>query len=126
MDAREANFLLTKAGLVDGRQPSVERADAWAEILEEVSFEDGLWALREFHRTSAEWVQPAHLIDLLRARKTREQDAERRRAQIDRAPEQITPLTDQEKEVARLIYENALEEARRIRAERRETLTSVS
>lgn len=94
MNAVEANLLLTRAGLVDGRRPSEERANVWAEILTDLSYEEGVRALTEFHRTSDDWVQPFHLLRLSRVLRDRDRDEQRRLESRTRQPEpERPPLT---------------------------------
>lgn len=120
MDAREANVLLTRAGLVDGRKPSVERAEVWAEVLVDLPFQDGYDALTEYHRRSSGWVMPADLITIARELKARAADEARRlEARQARPTEKPAPLTIDDKATANQAYRQGLLESRARRGDDR-------
>jgi hypothetical protein len=68
VNAVEVNIMLTKAALVDPRMKRVdedeafERAVLWAELLDDVSLEDGLAAVREHYRSSNDAIMPADIL----------------------------------------------------------------
>lgn len=98
MDAIEANLLLTRAALVDGRQPTKERAEVWADVLRDLSFHDAVEALDEFRRTREDWLQPVHLIQIAKLQRERRYAEDRRREQLTATrPEPPPPLTREQK-----------------------------
>jgi hypothetical protein len=68
VNAVEVNIMLTKAALVDPRMKRVDedeafdRAVLWAELLDDVSLEDGLVAVREHYRSSNDAIMPADIL----------------------------------------------------------------
>lgn len=69
MTPTEANVLLTKAGMVDPRMRRVDpmeaadRAEAWADLLGDVSLADALEAMHEHYQSSTDALMPAHIMD---------------------------------------------------------------
>lgn len=120
MDARGANVLLTRAGLVDGRKPSVERAEVWAEVLADLPFDEGLAALTEYHRRSSGWVMPADLITIAKElRRAAADEARRLEARAPRPPREIVELTRDDKARANQAYRRGLLEGRARRGDPR-------
>ena len=63
MNSREANLLITKASLIDPfMTPDPDRAEAWAELLPEVSLEVGFEALRVHYRSENSRITPAIIL----------------------------------------------------------------
>lgn len=105
MDAIEANLLLTRAALVDGRQPTKERAEVWADILHDLSLDDALAAMTEFHRTREGWLQPVHLLQIAKVQREREYREQRRLEQLAAPPpERKPPLTREQKVELNRVY----------------------
>lgn len=78
MDAIAANTLITRAGVTDPRsKPDTEKAKKWAELLWDVTFEEGLAALHEHQRESTETPRPAHILAIVRQHRRRLERAER-------------------------------------------------
>lgn len=77
MNAMEAHVLLTVAGLVDARSSrlNADKAEAWAEILSDITIEEAQTALREHLRESEATVLPAHILTIVR--RHRRAEAER-------------------------------------------------
>lgn len=69
MDVREAFELLTLASARDGRTVSAEVAAVWADDLSDVAAVDAMAATREHFRTSTDWLMPAHVLRIVRARR---------------------------------------------------------
>jgi hypothetical protein len=70
MIAAEVNVFLTRAALLDPRMKRVdprEQADmsiAWADVLDDVSLEVALAALKTHYRSSSDTITPARVIEL--------------------------------------------------------------
>lgn len=63
MNAIEVNVILTKAALIDPFiVPDPDRAEEWAEVLDGVSFDEGLAAMRAHYATSSDRLMPAHIL----------------------------------------------------------------
>lgn len=66
MDRRETKMLLIEASAVDNRVVSDPAVMAWADILEGVDYQDARKAMLEHRRSSTEYLQPAHIIALVK------------------------------------------------------------
>lgn len=64
----EAFQLLTLASARDGRTVDMGTAKVWANDLEDITFEEGVHALRDHYRESSSWVMPADILRRARPR----------------------------------------------------------
>jgi len=72
-----AKFLTVSSALT-GREPTEEQAKAWSVILDDVTLEDALDALREHYRTSRFPVMPADIVaQVSLAKESADKDAKR-------------------------------------------------
>lgn len=67
MSPREANVLLTKIALVDrwfkrDADSAVAQAEAWADLLADVSLDDALAAVTEHYRAEGRSIMPADIV----------------------------------------------------------------
>lgn len=91
MDMEQTSQLLAKAALVDNRKVTPEVIMAWAEALQHIPFQAGMWALTRHRANSTEWVQPAHIVAGYREwRKWQAQQQSKQRA-IEAAPPRVEP-----------------------------------
>lgn len=67
MNRADTSKLLTMAALVDNRPVTDEAVFMWHSLLEDIDYPAALDALRAYYRTSAKWLMPAHLRDLVEA-----------------------------------------------------------
>lgn len=70
MNEREANVLLTKIALIDGRfrrepEEQAEMAIAWAEVLSDVALQDARDAVIQHYATETRGIMPADIISAL-------------------------------------------------------------
>ena len=65
MNTVETSKLLTIASLVDNRAVSPELVQVWQGLLDDIAFEDAVAALKAHYRTSAKWLMPATIRDLV-------------------------------------------------------------
>lgn len=118
MDAREANALIAKAGLTDPRlrfgdtKEQVAKANAWAELLHDVTLEEANAALIEHQRTSTYPPLPANLIELVRVARNRAERSGRVAAQIAAREVAKPELTESDKQRADRVFRESLEAAR--------------
>lgn len=78
MNELEANALLTAAGLIDARaKTQVDRAIAWANVLDDVDLDEAQAALREHQRRSTDPVLPAHILAIVKRQRQEAWEAER-------------------------------------------------
>lgn len=66
MNLREAKILLIEASAIDNRVVSDIAAKAWASALADVSYAEASAALVEHRRESTEYVQPAHIVRIVK------------------------------------------------------------
>lgn len=84
MTPREANIIITKAGLFDGRQSSVEKAEAWAEVLDGIELDEALEAVARHYRRSNAYLMPADIRGLVKSiRDDREREAAKHRPRLE-------------------------------------------
>lgn len=69
MSPREAFELLTLASARDGRHVDEAVARVWASDLSDVSALEAAAAAREHYRSSSDWLMPAHVLRIVRARR---------------------------------------------------------
>lgn len=77
MNLVETGQLLTVAAAFDNRQVSKETALVWFEVLKNVDYEDALVALREHHKSSTDYLMPAHIVAGARRERERRERLER-------------------------------------------------
>lgn len=75
MNREEAAKLLAVVAMGDNRQTSHEIAAYWHGLLPDIRFEDAVQAVGVHRRESTEYLQPAHIIRLVRAERSRRIDA---------------------------------------------------
>lgn len=76
VNLREAKLLLTEASAIDNRVVSDIAVKAWAAALDGITYEEASAALNEHRKASTEYVQPAHIVKLVKAdRRARTWDA---------------------------------------------------
>jgi len=75
MNKFEANRLLAAIALGDNRTTDDTAVAYWAGLLYDIRLEDALNAVVVHRRESTEWLQPAHIIRLVRAERARRIDA---------------------------------------------------
>lgn len=71
MRVEETTTFLARAGLIDNRRPSRGTLLAWHELIGSHTLEDCLAALTAHRRESAEYLQPAHIVERVRALEAR-------------------------------------------------------
>lgn len=77
----ETAQLLGKAALIDNRKVDSATVEAWHEIIGHIDYPVALIALTIHRRTSADYLQPAHIVaNLKRARDERATETNRTRA----------------------------------------------
>lgn len=67
MTAAEAAVLLTLCSAFDGRTVGEAAARAWADVLDDVTLEEGQLAVRAWYRTERKWMMPADVRELVLA-----------------------------------------------------------
>lgn len=75
MNREEAAKLLGIVALGDNRQISYELATYWHGLLPDIRVEDAIQAVAIHRRESTEWLQPAHVIRLVRRIRSERIDA---------------------------------------------------
>lgn len=68
MSPREANVLLTKITLLDGRfkrspEEQAQMATAWAPVLADVSLEDAIVAVNDHYAVETRGIMPADIVE---------------------------------------------------------------
>lgn len=66
MNLVDTSKLLAVIATVDRRTVGETDIVAWHDLLEDVTLDDALTAVREHRRESAEWIQPAHIVARVR------------------------------------------------------------
>lgn len=79
MTPREANIVITKAGLFDGRKSSVEASEAWGEALGAITLEDALEAVRIHYSRSQGYIMPADIVAIVNVKRKKAREAEESR-----------------------------------------------
>lgn len=69
MNADEAQRLLTLASARDGRIVDRPTAIVWSQDLCDVDYDEAVEAAREHYRRSDRWLMPAHVVQLVEARR---------------------------------------------------------
>lgn len=67
MNKAETAKLLAVASAVDNRNVTPPMVEAWHEAVWSVSYEDARLALAQHRRSSTEYLQPAHIVQLAEA-----------------------------------------------------------
>lgn len=118
MDAQAANILITRAALADPRsRADADKAEYWAEVLHDISLEEALAALAEFHRTRTDWLLPAHIVELVRIQRRQAARQARVQASLTRVPTPRPPALDEgQKAHLEQVFQEALAKARAARA----------
>lgn len=75
MNLQDANKLLTAIAVGDNRKVDDVAIAYWAGLLYDIRLADALQAVAVHRRESTEWLQPAHIVRLVRAERTRRIDA---------------------------------------------------
>lgn len=87
MNLVETGQLLTVAAAFDNRHVTTETAVAWHEVLKDVDLQDALVAVREHHKSSTEYLMPAHVVaGARRERERRERELWKTMRQLERPP----------------------------------------
>lgn len=71
MNHEDANVLLTQIALGDNRTTDDAVVDHWRRLLHDIRIEDALEAVATHRRESTEYLQPAHIVRLVRALRQR-------------------------------------------------------
>lgn len=71
MNRQETAHLLGVIALTDQRKLSDELTQMWHVILGDIRIEDALAAVVQHRAESAEWIQPAHIVRLVRIERSR-------------------------------------------------------
>lgn len=69
MNLREAKMLLVEASAIDNRVVSDIAVKAWAAILSDVPYKEASKALIVHRANSTEYVQPAHIVRIVKKRR---------------------------------------------------------
>ena len=78
MNQAEASQLLTIAATLDNRAVTAEAVQVWAGLLDDIDYSEAVDALKVHYRTSAKWMMPANVRDLVIAARREKRQAPNR------------------------------------------------
>lgn len=108
MNLEETGALLAKAAGYDNRTIGQGNVLAWHEALGDLRIDDCLTAVAQHHRTSTEYLMPAHVRRLAEEVRRERQDRElenERRLELAAYAEHAGPLTDRSQELQDFMHE---------------------
>lgn len=80
MNRTETSQLLTLIALVDNRPITPEVVVMWHELLDGITYQEAVDAMKRYYRENSKWLMPAHLVQIVEnARRDQKREPARNR-----------------------------------------------